>query len=116
MIRHPPKSTLFPYTTLSRSYGRYLHHEGGIAPLPIEAILFSLGWVLIDRKSTRVHSSDTDIPRMPPFFFNDPPPPEIYTLPLHDSLPILRPLPQPRGGDRAAADRGDPVLARLGAD
>jgi predicted metal-binding membrane protein len=28
-------------------YGRYLHHEGGVAPLPIEAILFSLGWVLM---------------------------------------------------------------------
>jgi predicted metal-binding membrane protein len=28
-------------------YGRYLHHEGGIAPLPVEAVLFSLGWVLM---------------------------------------------------------------------
>ena len=28
-------------------YGRYLHHEGGIAPLPVEAALFSLGWVLM---------------------------------------------------------------------
>lgn len=28
-------------------YGRYLHHDGGIAPLPVEAALFSLGWVLM---------------------------------------------------------------------
>ena len=28
-------------------YGRYLHHEGGIAPLPVEAALFSLGWLLM---------------------------------------------------------------------
>ena len=28
-------------------YGRYLHHEGGLAPLPVEAVLFSLGWVLM---------------------------------------------------------------------
>ena len=28
-------------------YGRYLHHDGGFAPLPVEAVLFSLGWVLM---------------------------------------------------------------------
>jgi predicted metal-binding membrane protein len=28
-------------------YGRYLHHEGGVGPLPLEAILFDLGWVLM---------------------------------------------------------------------
>jgi len=28
-------------------YGRYLHHEGGVGPLPIEATLFSAGWVLM---------------------------------------------------------------------
>src|SRR5437868_9809461 len=26
---------------------------------------------------------------MPPFFFNSPPTPEIYTLSLHDALPIF---------------------------
>src|SRR5438067_6601140 len=30
------------------------------------------------------------------FFFNDPPPTEIYTLSLHDALPISRPLGAPR--------------------
>jgi predicted metal-binding membrane protein len=28
-------------------YGRYLHHEGGIAPWPLEATLFGLGWLLM---------------------------------------------------------------------
>jgi len=28
-------------------YGRYLHHEGGVGPLPIEAALFAAGWVLM---------------------------------------------------------------------
>jgi len=31
----------------SSPYGRYLHHEGGIGPLPLEATLFSAGWVLM---------------------------------------------------------------------
>jgi predicted metal-binding membrane protein len=28
-------------------YGRYLHHEGGFAAWPVEATLFSLGWLLM---------------------------------------------------------------------
>ena len=28
-------------------YAPYLHHEGGVAPVPVEAILFSLGWLLM---------------------------------------------------------------------
>ena len=28
-------------------YGRYLHHEGGIGPFPLEATLFAAGWVLM---------------------------------------------------------------------
>ena len=31
----------------SSPYGRYLHHEGGIGPLPLEAALFAAGWVLM---------------------------------------------------------------------
>src|SRR2546427_5082626 len=36
MIRRPPRSTLFPYTTLFRSWGRFLghfHHAAGQAQL-----------------------------------------------------------------------------------
>src|SRR5256885_12209842 len=31
MIRRPPRSTLFPYTTLFRSYADEAHHIGGAA-------------------------------------------------------------------------------------
>src|SRR5438874_3561320 len=56
MIRRPPRSTLFPYTTLFRS-----HHEqdmrrmGGLAKyMPITAVMG-------DRKSTRLNSSHVEI-------------------------------------------------------
>src|SRR3970282_2377603 len=56
MIRRPPRSTLFPYTTLFRSRARLLpvgrvrqlagrHHDAGRRPC------------LTDRKSTRLNSS-----------------------------------------------------------
>src|SRR2546422_7187805 len=54
MIRRPPRSTLFPYTTLFRSRNRVLlaqHVELRRAPL-----IVSLGDAL-DRKSTRLNSS-----------------------------------------------------------
>jgi predicted metal-binding membrane protein len=31
----------------SSPYGRYLHHEGGVGPLPLEASIFAAGWVLM---------------------------------------------------------------------
>src|SRR5215204_6951333 len=52
MIRRPPRSTLFPYTTLFRS----IHHPlRAREPLPAP----TYGW--IDRKSTRLNSSHTVI-------------------------------------------------------
>src|SRR5258708_29874249 len=73
MIRRPPRSTLFPYTTLFRSLGapRRLREELGGARWPLIsprlAVIIqgtrqgSLGLlfqtVLIDRKSTRLNSS-----------------------------------------------------------
>src|SRR5215204_3712928 len=54
MIRRPPRSTLFPYTTLFRSPSpgghRGRHRRPGRAP-PVEG----------DRKSTRLNSSHTVI-------------------------------------------------------
>src|ERR1041385_9451379 len=49
MIRRPPRSTLFPYTTLFRSprrssFDRARRDDGG-------------GWMVTDRKSTRLNSS-----------------------------------------------------------
>src|SRR2546427_9722350 len=50
------------------------------------------------------------------FFFNDTATTEIYTLSLHDALPIYAGRECPRGrrrGLRARADRGDPGSRRL---
>src|SRR5258708_31575032 len=60
MIRRPPRSTLFPYTTLFRSHGktfgqlhpRVLFH---VQELPEGALLREIG--AGDRKSTRLNSS-----------------------------------------------------------
>src|SRR6267378_4262755 len=133
MIRRPPRSTLFPYTTLFRSRGgagaaraRRPHRLGEPSPR--------------DRKSTRLNSSHVEIsyavfclkkkknagtraspphPVLRPpearlrgaadaprcaqrraaaslFFFNDTATTEIYTLSLHDALPICWPCsPRP---------------------
>src|SRR5216683_6653123 len=54
MIRRPPRSTLFPYTTLFRSPGRgQVRHRGG----GVVAREASPG----DRKSTRLNSSHDQI-------------------------------------------------------
>src|ERR1039457_4509791 len=122
MIRRPPRSTLFPYTTLfrsSRPRRACVRCKGG---------KLHAGGLCRDRKSTRLNSShlvisyavfclkkNDDIKsyrrsvvldrvpawgrlyRMPQlpcqqlrvfFFFNDTATTEIYTLSLHDALPI----------------------------
>src|SRR3982751_130752 len=57
MIRRPPRSTLFPYTTLFRS--------GNSAPLPLIPIVQMMHcWRFVatqDRKSTRLNSSHLGI-------------------------------------------------------
>src|SRR3712207_7946424 len=60
MIRRPPRSTLFPYTTLFRSLG---HREAplGVEPSGVRLALALLGLVgprhrVLDRKSTRLNS------------------------------------------------------------
>src|SRR3712207_7953307 len=79
MIRRPPRSTLFPYTTLFRSEvrhpardrhqlerdrGQALHqdHPGAILSVPI--LIFGhrvVHAVEVDRKSTRLNSSHANI-------------------------------------------------------
>src|SRR3712207_7647378 len=83
MIRRPPRSTLFPYTTLFRSVGAlnvaYGEREGrGLVRLIGTALLFALGAMAFvalalggvlgvpvalgaDRKSTRLNSSHANI-------------------------------------------------------
>src|SRR2546422_6814030 len=68
MIRRPPRSTLFPYTTLFRSHRRgFLHgyptpfaevrKPGGTVCAQVAPQKDSLRLVLLDRKSTRLNSS-----------------------------------------------------------
>src|SRR2546430_12439430 len=63
MIRRPPRSTLFPYTTLFRSApaGRAAGHDGGRRrrrPLRAGPPAAALS---VDRKSTRLNSSHSQI-------------------------------------------------------
>src|SRR2546430_10950242 len=72
MIRRPPRSTLFPYTTLFRSWRRLDRHVAGL-PLLVHLLLGSghvrprlpdpLGRARAggDRKSTRLNSSHSQI-------------------------------------------------------
>src|SRR2546430_707458 len=65
MIRRPPRSTLFPYTTLSRSgfeaLLRWHHPERGVIP-PLEFVpLAEETGLILDRKSTRLNSSHSQI-------------------------------------------------------
>src|SRR2546430_17576589 len=59
MIRRPPRSTLFPYTTLFRSLAREAfgepHHEPGAKPRERNRRGYR------DRKSTRLNSSHSQI-------------------------------------------------------
>src|SRR5260221_116869 len=137
MIRRPPRSTLFPYTTLFRSlfgvmtertiadfekFGSASTNSARFGQRGLQILSFSVGDFLfkIDRKSTRLNSSHTVISyavfclkkkkhqaqrihhsdvsmcfvMLWPslcfffFFFNDTATTEIYTLSLHDALPI----------------------------
>src|SRR3954466_11100355 len=127
MIRRPPRSTLFPYTTLFRSEhtSELQSHDNLVCRL------LGVQTCALDRKSTRLNSSHTiisyavfclktkfmsatglsilgnamqktnsllDEVMLEPgwddkqnayyFFFNDTATTEIYTLSLHDALPI----------------------------
>src|SRR5258708_18819389 len=43
MIRRPPRSTLFPYTTLFRSGRPFQNHRGSIFPNPVSPLFTGLG-------------------------------------------------------------------------
>src|SRR3712207_7248448 len=79
MIRRPPRSTLFPYTTLFRSFGvgTIGTHQGAVVdrtygepvgPVPVTLTdegrndpLFGVLPPVLDRKSTRLNSSHANI-------------------------------------------------------
>src|SRR5438876_5440392 len=60
MIRRPPRSTLFPYTTLFRSEER---REAKRAKRALDALTEATGGIerALDRKSTRLNSSHPSI-------------------------------------------------------
>src|SRR4030043_128901 len=89
-IRRPPRSTLFPYTTLFRSIRRIVRDAAQRGYSASDTIA---RWESVrrgDRKSTRLNSSHGYI-SYAGFFFNDTATTEIYTLSLHDALPIYPP-------------------------
>src|SRR2546421_5634446 len=75
MIRRPPRSTLFPYTTLFRSQGpdsltraaashSNLFHADVLLsyqPVPGTVVFAGYGSDMVDRKSTRLNSSHDQI-------------------------------------------------------
>src|SRR3989338_8291692 len=105
MIRRPPRSTLFPYTTLFRSVllegGAQLRRARLVQCLQIgeEAAAKE------DRKSTRLNSSHSST-SYAVFFFNDTATTEIYSLSLHDALPICP--ARGRSATAASASRAVP--------
>src|SRR3990172_5454568 len=107
MIRRPPRSTLFPYTTLFRSPFGVLSIRQKVVPLGGEIQRIGSQRPAEDRKSTRLNSSHGYI-SYAGFFFNDTATTEIYTLSLHDALPIsVRGVEHPAEG--GAAGGGDPA-------
>src|SRR3990167_4530129 len=89
MIRRPPRSSLFPYTTLFRSIkGRlftslWVSHPG---------VLLTAGRACFLARSEE-HTSELQSQSkllFPLFFFNDTATTEIFTLSLHDALPIYQ--------------------------
>src|SRR2546430_10040860 len=80
MIRRPPRSTLFPYTTLFRSHASptlhviglnsarpYRHQGGSLRPRQLDSAVERLAaaadgaYRVVDRKSTRLNSSHSQI-------------------------------------------------------
>src|SRR5256885_15352668 len=65
MIRRPPRSTLFPYTTLFRSWGLWRRPRARVGSSSFCLLAVRQGWSestspeprLRDRKSTRLNSS-----------------------------------------------------------
>src|ERR1051326_6467479 len=90
MIRRPPRSTLFPYTTLFRSIARASSRFARFAqPINRRQPTAASSTYKRSEEHTSELQSHSFI-SYPVFFFNDTATTEIYTLSLHDALPIYR--------------------------
>src|SRR5580693_6464704 len=121
MIRRPPRSTLFPYTTLFRSHRSVartvIHHDevlgrwAGVRSeehtSELQSQFHLVCRLLLEKKKNQTNAPPhevlaavstvmeairpvalADCARCLSFFFNDTANTEIYTLSLHDALPI----------------------------
>src|SRR2546430_7215210 len=61
MIRRPPRSTLFPYTTLFRSGVVWRHQATAVPVALLHRDLVAERRLQLDRKSTRLNSSHSQI-------------------------------------------------------
>src|ERR1043165_6880158 len=88
IIRRPPRSTLFPYTTLFRSVTADV-----VGPICESGDFLALDRKIVDVQPDRSeeHTSELrsrGLKSFAVFFFNYTATTEIYTLSLHDALPI----------------------------
>src|ERR1043165_1288077 len=88
MIRRPPRSTLFPYTTLFRSPASCRSGARRRARAARSRARSRSGSPLRERERTHLQPHTRAPPLFARFFFNDTATTEIYTLSLHDALPI----------------------------
>src|ERR1051325_125762 len=90
VIRRPPRSTLFPYTTLFRSTAEPSPLARPSGQLDAQ-VAMPAGFP--DDLGSEEHPPVLPAPHVIPyavFFFSDTATTEIYTLSLHDALPIYR--------------------------
>src|ERR1043165_3601441 len=88
MIRRPPRSTLFPYTTLFRSPNTRRPSVGSDASDEASGVGRgrTVRGIRSEEQPSELHAGGlTSYAR---FFLNDTATTEIYTLSLHDALPI----------------------------
>src|ERR1035438_3561306 len=92
MIRRPPRSTLFPYTTLFRSSWSLGHCRTNSSEDKIKEVVVNM--TRSEEHTSELQSLRHLVCRLllekinEIFFFNDTATTEIYTLSLHDALPI----------------------------
>src|SRR3989338_6833473 len=88
MIRRPPRSTLFPYTTLFRSL--WAMRAGMAITSPITVVARAVERppkMRSEEHTSELQSQFHLVCRL--LFFNDTATTEIYPLSLHDALPIF---------------------------
>src|ERR1043165_5056116 len=88
MIRRPPRSTLFPYTTLFRS-GRVVATLTRVfGDISLAEEMAQDAFVVARSEEHTSELQSRGLISYAVFFFNDTATTEIYTLSLHDALPI----------------------------